>query len=75
MKNEWIDLKKQKPTKPGPYEVWDAQDKLALVSHWNGAFFGMCSCEMAPMSEKIKQALESKDEPTEYQLTKWRSIQ
>lgn len=74
MKHEWIDMEKQKPIHPGVYEVWDEQDELALVSHWSGEFFGMCSRGMAPMKEKINEALEGKDVETGYPLTKWRKI-
>lgn len=74
MKNEWINLKKQKPTEPGPYEVWDADDRIALVSYWSGNFFGMCSRGMASMRQKLQEAVDGKDEPTVYKLTKWRRL-
>lgn len=74
MKNEWINLKKQKPTEPGPYEVWDAEDQMEFVSYWTGEFFGMCSSAWHPIEQKVQEAIEGKDEPTEYQLSKWRRL-
>lgn len=74
MKNEWINLKKQKPTELGVYEVWDAGDQIALVSYWGGNFFGMCSRGMASRQQKLQEAVDGKDEPTEYKLTKWRRL-